>query len=194
MLEVLEEALSQQNDFKIIKTFNSSKGLIKFIKDNSVDIILMDVDLGEKYDGIYLTHKIKDFSKAKIIILSSCYYDNVFVDSFNAGAVHYVLKGKMDILPDTIRTTHKGNRPIEVLADSFRKLNIEKKIDKLSPAEEEILELSVNKLNREQISIKSNKSVSTIKNQITSILKKFNVKTLKEATQIYKKVKSPKKN
>jgi NarL family two-component system response regulator LiaR len=174
--------LDKEEDIRVVAYAVNSEEALNSIKDNEIDVILMDINLtGNKYDGIYLTAEITQFSKAKIIMLTSLSNEDIIVDSFKAGAVNFISKEEYLSIPNIIRSTYKTITPLEVLLKDYSRLKTEEQLRSLSPAENEIFGLLEKGCTQIEIQKNLFKSESTIKNQIGQILKKLCVKSSKEA-------------
>lgn len=84
----LIRALSQNfPDIEIIGTATSVKGAVAWLKENTTDIIFMDVELS---DGICFEIFRQVDIKAKVIMTTA--YDSYALKAFEAGSVDYLLK------------------------------------------------------------------------------------------------------
>jgi two-component system, OmpR family, response regulator BaeR len=71
--------------------FNSGKGVVSFIKQNAVDLILLDLMLPD-VDGIALCQHIKAFSNVPIIMLSAKRAESDRLLGLELGADDYICK------------------------------------------------------------------------------------------------------
>lgn len=84
----LIRALSQNfPDIEVIGTATSVKGAVAWLKENTTDIIFMDVELS---DGICFEIFRQVDIKAKVIMTTA--YDSYALKAFEAGSVDYLLK------------------------------------------------------------------------------------------------------
>ena len=84
----LTRALSQNfPDIEVIGTATSVKGAVAWLKENTTDIIFMDVELS---DGICFEIFRQVDIKAKVIMTTA--YDSYALKAFEAGSVDYLLK------------------------------------------------------------------------------------------------------
>lgn len=181
-LNILEELLGIEKDFEIIGAFTTKEDVINFVKKNKIDVMLMDVNLtGDSHDGIDAVYQIQQIQKIKTIMLSGISNNDVFLKAYDAGVSLFVQKINFNFIPHAIVSVYKNNYPTEVLANEYKSLKKEKMFDSLTECEQQIIEYSNKGLSRKQIVAKTNKAMSTIRNQISSILKKIDVKSLKEA-------------
>jgi NarL family two-component system response regulator LiaR len=144
----------------------------------------MDINLnGNENDGILAAMDILQFSNAKIIMLTGIDDASAMMDSFTAGAVHYVLKENYIEIPNVIRLLYKNDTPFKLLINEFSRLKKEEQLHNLSSPEKEIFNLIEQGYTQGEIAKMLFKTENTIKTQVKSILKKLNVKNTKEAVQ-----------
>ncbi len=142
----------------------------------------MDINLSENLkDGVAAALEIKEFSNAKIIMLTSYNDDELIKDSFEVGAVDYLLKEDYLDLPNTIRKTFNNRSSIQVILDDYARLKKDERLRELTTAEKEVFELMEQGLSHSQIAAKLSKTNNTLRTQVKNILKKLGAKNSKEA-------------
>ncbi len=84
--------LFEKEDFKVYSTDNSEKA-IKIVKENTIDVVLIDIRLKNGKNGIDLLKELKKIDHDMIIIMITGYgsIDNA-VDAMKEGASDYILK------------------------------------------------------------------------------------------------------
>ena len=183
-IKIMKRFLREENDIAVVATAPNKDEALKSVKENEVDIILMDINLtGNKYDGIYLAAEITQLSKAKIIMLTAMSNEDIIVDSFKAGAVNFISKEEYINIPNIIRSTYKSITPLEVLLKDYSRLKEEEQLNELTPAEKEVFRCIEGGCTQAESQKRLFKSESTIKNQISQILKKLCVKSSREAVR-----------
>lgn len=85
----LKMYLSTEN-YKI-STIHDGEEAVKFIKNNEIHLILMDIMM-PKLDGISATRKIREFSNAPIIMITAKSEDADLILGLNMGADDYITK------------------------------------------------------------------------------------------------------
>lgn len=116
IVEMIEEFLSN-SDFKIVKGYSSLDALA--LVDETVDLILLDISLGNKpNEGFEICKKIREDYTTPIIFLSAKSTSLDKVTGFNAGGDDYITK-PFD--------------PMELIARIKANLRRYKKYDKQSP-------------------------------------------------------------
>lgn len=183
-LKALTTFLDNETDFRVAAAVRDREKALEILNDAGIglDVILLDINLtGNNYDGIYLAAEITQSRKVKIIMVTSLQEEKLIIDSFTAGAAHYIRKTHFHEIPSIIRSVTRDTTPFEVLLEEFSKLKREELLNSLSPSEREIFGMIESGMTQRQIGDKLFKSLSTLKTQITSILKKLGVKSSKEA-------------
>jgi NarL family two-component system response regulator LiaR len=174
--------INNQQDMLVVSTATCREQAVELAKVVEFDVILMDINLNENMcDGILATVEILQFSKAKIIILSSLKDQEIIEDSFIAGAVNFISKERYIHIPDAIRDSYKNNSPIEVVLKKFLDLKREEQLKDLTGSEKQIYKLIEKGYSKSRIEKEFFKSENTIKTQVKKILCKLGVTSSKEA-------------
>ena len=176
--------INRQPDMMVVGAASNKDDAVSLAKSLEIDMILMDINSnGNESDGIIAAMEISQFSNAKIIMLTGIEDASTIMDSFTAGALHYILKENYNELPNIIRLLHKNETPYKLLINEFSRLKKEEQLQDLSSPEKEIFNLIEQGYTQAEIAQKLYKTQNTIKTQIKSILKKLNVKNTKEAVE-----------
>ena len=109
----LTRALAQNfPDIEVAGTATSVKGAVSWLKENSADIIFMDVELA---DGICFEIFRQVDIKAKVIMTTA--YDSYALKAFEAGSVDYLLKPvETEKLKRAVARCRMGGGKIDVKA------------------------------------------------------------------------------
>ncbi len=181
-VKILSSFLSQESDIFIKASANSKDEAVRMAAGIKIDVIIMDINLSENLkDGVVAALEIKEFSDAKIIMLTSYNDDNLIKDSFEVGVVDYLLKEDYLDLPNTIRKTCNNRSSIQVILDDYARLKKDERLKELTAAEKEVFELIEQGLSQSQIASKLSKTNNTLRTQVKNILKKLGAKNSKEA-------------
>jgi NarL family two-component system response regulator LiaR len=168
----------------VVGAASNKNDAISLAKSLEIDLILMDINLnGNDTEGVIAAMEILQFSEAKIVMLSGIEDESTIIDSFTAGAVHYVLKENYLEIPSIIRLLNKNQIPFKLLIKEFSRLKKEEQLHELSYPEKEIFNLIEQGYTQTEIARMLYKTQNTIKTQIKSILKKLAVKNTKEAVR-----------
>jgi len=189
--EGISKILDMENDIEIVFKAKSGIEALEVLKDVKPDVILLDINMNE-LNGIETLKKIKAYgSKTKIIMLTV--YDDVeyISQSVNLGANGYVLKDSdSDTLIKTIKIVNEGGSYIQPtlatqlikhMTNEKKNTNDKKLLELLTRRELIVMKEISSGLNNKSISKKLNISEKTVKNHVSSILKKLE---LQDRTQV----------
>jgi DNA-binding NarL/FixJ family response regulator len=194
-LHGLTAYLRQHEDIILIATASTGEEALQIINNIHIDVVLMDIFLSGKYDGITATLEILQSKQLKIIMLTSSDHDSIIFNAYAAGAVDYIVKSNFLEIPDAIRAAYQNRSPIRPsiahkIRKEFSKLKkwenqykIEQVKSLLTPTEISILKLIYQGYTQREIADKMFISIRTVKNHVNSILKKMNEKNSKHAAK-----------
>jgi DNA-binding NarL/FixJ family response regulator len=195
----LQQALSLEDDLAVIGQSEDGEDALRSARRLQPDVVLLDINL-PLLNGLQVARQLKAERTNTAIIVLTAYHDSQQVlHAMRAGAAAYCSK---DVTPDElieiIRDVANGlyvvenERMDERTLESWIQSNIEAMsgpyiIDAeehyipLSPREMEILQFVTNGLSNKEIAMKLRISQQTVKNHMTSILKKLNVEDRTQA-------------
>jgi DNA-binding NarL/FixJ family response regulator len=195
----LQQALSLEDDLNVIGQSEDGEDALRAVRRLQPDVVLLDINL-PLMNGLQVARTLKAERTNTAIIVLTAYHDSQQVlHAMRAGASAYCSK---DVTPDElieiIRDVASGlyvvenERMDERALESWVQSNIEAMsgpyiIDAeehyipLSPREMEILQFVTNGLSNKEIAMKLRISQQTVKNHMTSILKKLNVEDRTQA-------------
>ncbi len=193
----IEHSLSAVEDIEVSGATELDAGVLSTIGNLPPDVALVDID-GPSDNGLALARKIKQLSpNIGVIVLTSNPNDAQLFQALKAQAAAYLEKEvTADQLVDTIRRVARGEHPIneglvtrpkvaEQVLQQFHELSqryeAETFISPLTPRETEILNYIAQGYLNKQIAVKLGISEQTIKNHVTSILRKLNANARTEA-------------
>lgn len=195
--EGLKQILSFYPDIKIVKEGSDGNEAIKLISENTCDILLLDINM-PNLDGIGALRAIRKINpQLKTILLT---VENDFCtlkESIDLKVNGYVLKESAGTnLIDAIRHVYAGGNYIDqaltkhlfsivnesVNLTSSKYTSEYDAFKDLTDREKEILKYISQGLSNKEIANKLYLSDKTIRNTITSIFKKINVKDRVQAT------------
>lgn len=191
----LQIVLSIKEGISVIGTAENGNKVMEFLKKEKPDVILMDIRMPEM-DGVQCTKAIKErYPEVKIIILTTFDDDEFVFSALKYGASGYLLKGiSMDELDKAIHTVYKGGAMINPeiatkvveqfseMAQSNYDIMIEaQNVEDITEAEWDIIKLVGWGLSNREIADKVMLSEGTVRNYISTILSKLN---LRDRTQL----------
>lgn len=187
-IKAMTAFLNKEEDLLVVGSASSSEEAVRLAQTLTFDIILMDIQLSDNgLDGIYAAVEILEIRPAKIMMLTSLTDEHVITQAFTAGAINYLDKTRFKELPHAIRNAHHHPYVMETLLKELSRLKREEQLNELTVAEREVFELIEEGYTQAQIERKLYKAESTLKNQVNKILKKFGVKSSKEAVEMVKR-------
>ncbi|MFD1466328.1 response regulator [Lapidilactobacillus mulanensis] len=179
--------LSVQPDMEVVaEAENGVEGVQKAL-DLRPDAILMDVVMPEM-DGIEATKEIlKQWPKAKIIILTSFIDDEKVYPAIEAGAASYILKTSTAAeIAQAIRATAKGESVLEPevttkMMNRMSQRNQPQLYEDLTAREREVLLLIAQGKSNKEIADELFITLKTVKTHVSNILAKLQVEDRTQA-------------
>ena len=187
--------LDNVEDFQVTDCVADGIEVMNSVREEKPDVILMDIRM-PKMDGVVCTQRIKElYPDIKIIILTTFDDDEYVFNALKFGASGYLLKGiSMKELSDAIRKVYNGTAMINEdiaskvvrlfsrMAQSNLAIQVDSSLaDSLKPHEWDVDILVGRGLSNKEISAKLNLSEGTVRNTLSSILSKLQ---LRDRTQV----------
>lgn len=189
----LQKTLDMEDDIAVIGQCSDGESALVMARELLPDVVVLDVNL-PSMNGLQVARQLKSSRSETGIVVLTAYHDaQQIVHAIRSGASAYCPK---DIMPDTlvdiIRTVAEGfyvvgdqhmtwhelndwvNAKIEMLGGSYI-IDADEHFIPLSPRELEILQFVTNGMSNKEIAYRLGISQQTVKNHMTSILKKLNV-------------------
>lgn len=185
----LKILLGLESDIEVVGIASNGQEAFDLCGRIRPDIVLMDIRM-PIMDGVLGTKLIKEhFSHTKVIILTTFKDDEYIREAIKNGAEGYILKNQSsDSIVDSLRAVYRGNTVLDKeIADTLT-LMIKDKPDKKNDVdydfgnrELEILKLISEGLSNKEIGARLYLSEGTVRNYITGLLDKLN---LRDRTQL----------
>lgn len=182
----------EKSGHNVVGVGNNGQEGIDLYKTNKPDVVLMDIQMENK-NGIDAVKEIMTFnSSAKILILTTFKDEEYIADALKSGAKGYILKQNVDSLIPSLEAVFAGNSVFD--SEITVKINNnglgEFNDDKLNDREILITGLIAEGLNNKEIADKLYLSEGTLRNYISEILNKLQLRNRTEiAIYYYKKLK-----
>ena len=177
---------------EVVAEGESGHDAVRLCRELRPSLLLTDIEMESKVDGLEAIDKIRCFdSDVKIIVLTVYDSDDFIVDSFVYGADNFIIKDQTHTeMLSIIESTLNGEAHIsQIVAKKLKNhvvSNVQKKqqekknyvenmrtLSVITKTEMEILLLLRQGLTRKEISSIKMVELGTIKTHITNILKKF---------------------
>ncbi|TCT16132.1 LuxR family two component transcriptional regulator [Natranaerovirga pectinivora] len=173
----LELTLSKEEDITVLGTANDGQEAIALCEKTKPDIVLMDIRM-PGVDGVQATRIIKkELPHIKIMMLTTFQDKQNIQLALQAGAEGYLLKtDKITNIGEKLRILFAGVAVLD--GDVLKKLTTPDlpSIDKLTPREKDVLSLVSQGLTNKEISQQLFLSEGTIRNIVSIIMEKLEVK------------------
>ena len=166
--------ISTVADMRVIAEGTNGREAVALYREHRPDVVLMDLRMPEMGGVEAISAIRREFSDAKVIVLTTYDGDEDIYRSLQAGAQGYLLKDMFfDELESAIRAVHAGGRKIPgVVAE---RLAGRMGGSDLTGRELEVLELIVRGRSNKEIGAALGISEATVKSHINSILGKLGV-------------------
>lgn len=193
--ESLKIVLNTHEDLQVIDTVEDGFGVLDSLKRNIPDVILMDIRM-PRMDGVYCTKMVKEaYPDVKIIILTTFDDDDFVFSALKFWASGYLLKGvSMDGLYQAILTVVSGGaminpdiatkvfRLFSKMANTNYAINVnDDNVRELNKPEWKVIQQVGFGLSNKEIAQKLFLSEGTVRNYLSSILSKLE---LRDRTQL----------
>lgn len=171
-----------KSGYEIVLATTDSKKAIETYKENKIDVVILDIRMKD-VNGVDVAIEILDFDKdAKIMLLTTFNDRNDIIRALNKGVLGVILKDNVASLIPAIESVSLGNKILDNELNLKNLFNTTKKdFELLTQKEIEILEQIAKGLSNKEISEKLFLSEGTVRNYISGILEKLE---LRDRTQL----------
>jgi DNA-binding NarL/FixJ family response regulator len=190
--EALKAALTQEKDLEIVDVVTDGNSAVAAASEHHPDVVLMDVSM-PGVDGIEATRRIKEVDpEARVVMISGHENELLLGKAVQAGASGYLGKTEaITIVAESVRIVYRGDQLLDEteVEQALRTLrhrraqegSIERRLDRLTPRELEILQRLAQGMSNEQIATDLGMSPHTLRTHIQNILTKLGVHSKLEA-------------
>ena len=183
----LKTILEAQPNIHVIAIGKNGTDAIQLYKTYFPDILLMDIRM-DTMDGLEATEYIlKSYPQAKILLLTTFSDDEYIIKAIQLGAKGYILKQAFETIAPALTAVYNGqtvfgNEIMDKIPSLLQKQMIPSYEDFLLTEKEfELICLVADGLNNKEIASKLFLSEGTVRNYISTILEKLN---LRDRTQL----------
>ena len=195
--------ISHEADMELVGTASSGAEAVQMARELQPDIILMDIQMETRVAGISASKQIlTEFPGTRIIILTILEDDDLLFQAYCAGVIDYIIKtDSVSQILSSIRNAYLNQmilRPkyAEKIIQELKRVREEQNgllhglniLTMLSNSEFEVLKCLYQGMNARQISESRYVSQGTVKSQIHSILKKFEMKSVSDVVRHLKEI------
>ena len=176
--------LDTQADISVVGEADSGEEAVRFAEQLIPDVILMDLVMPGKVDGVEATRQVKKSSpRTQVVVLTSYHEDKHIFPAIRAGAISYVLKEiGSEELGEVVRKAANGEAVLHprVAARLIHEVQGTRDVGlnpftELSDREMEVLRLIANGLSNAQIAEQLVISEKTVKGHVSNILGKLHL-------------------
>jgi DNA-binding NarL/FixJ family response regulator len=190
----LKVLLEMEEGFTVAGVAADGREAFALCRELQPDLVLMDVRM-PVMDGVMATELIKtDYPEIKVVILTTFKDDEYIEQAVKNGAEGYILKSQsLESIVDSLRAVGRGNTVFEreVAGTLHAILSGEKKKDpgrfQLTAREFEILRLVGEGLSNREIAARLFLSQGTVRNYISSLLLKLELRDRTQLALFYQK-------
>ncbi|MGC4378702.1 response regulator transcription factor [Fictibacillus sp. Mic-4] len=176
LLGAFGSLLDLEEDMKVVGMAANGEEAIELVRKFKPDVCIMDIEMPGK-SGLEAAEELKGLG-CKVIILTTFARSGYFQRALKAGVSGYLLKDSpSNELASSIRSVMAGRRIYapELMDDLYREEN------PLTDREKEVLELVADGKNTKEIADQLSIKTGTVRNYISTILDKLEVKNRIEA-------------
>lgn len=191
----LKTILEVNSDITVLATGSSAAEAERLYAEHKPDVLLMDIQMGEHTGLEAGTNILAEYPDARILLLTTFSDDEYIMKAIRMGAKGYILKQHFESIAPALRAVYGGQTVFgEEIIDRIPSLfTKETRVDTeklgLSEKEADIVRLVADGLNNKEIAEKLYLGEGTVRNYISTILEKLQ---LRDRTQLavyyYKKM------
>jgi DNA-binding NarL/FixJ family response regulator len=181
----LKRALERESDVDVVWEMGSAANLDAVMTKSPVDVVLMDVYLGDAKDGMAATRDLTEkWPEVKVAVMSASLDARVASASKRVGAAMFIPKSvPVAEMVSSIKhlAASTSNRSPYGARAARRTPTARTRIDGLSPRERQVLDyVRVGRTNRE-IAARLNISIATVNKHVHQVLSALNVRNRTQA-------------
>ncbi len=199
LVEDMAEWVNGQPDMEVVSTAHSGEELLSLYQQVEYDVILLDIEMETVNAGLMAAETVRDHHPdAKIIFLTAHETQQFILTAMALGAADYIVKGTdYEDIGVHIRNVFAGHPILEskvqsIIMQEYKRLKKTEEslmgfihtVSLLTPAERELIKLLLRHYKVAEIAKERSVEMVTVKTQINSLLRKFEVSRSKEIVKI----------
>lgn len=185
VIDGLLNALHDTPGMEVVATYNNGAALLKGLQEQSIDILLLDLQLPDKNGAELVPIVLQQYPDIHILILSGVESSSYIKEMIQKGCKGYLLKSNTDRdkLITAIQEVYNGSVYLEPAIKEqllHEMLIAKRKRDSINPKvtqrELEVLRLIMEELNNQEIADRLFISLRTVETHRYNLLQKLNAK------------------
>ncbi|MFC0271468.1 response regulator transcription factor [Metabacillus herbersteinensis] len=177
LLGALGSLLNLEEDMEVVGKASNGEEALTLVQKFQPDVCIMDIEM-PGLTGLEAAEQLKEKANCKVIILTTFSRSGYFQRALKAGVSGYLLKDSpSEELASSIRKVIEGKRIYapELMDDVYSEEN------PLTEREKKVLELVADGMNTQEIADQLSIKTGTVRNYISTIFEKLEVKNRIEA-------------
>lgn len=170
------------SNYEVTATGTNGFDAVLLFKEHQPDLLMTDIRMREK-SGLQASKEIlQDFPEAKILLITTFKDDEYIHEALNIGCKGYLLKDNLTGIIPAIEAVLSGNMVFDSnIVKSMSATSSHKDLSELSARERDIIELVAEGQNNKEIAEHLYLSEGTVRNYISQMLTKLD---LRDRTQL----------
>lgn len=184
----IKKLLELEADIEVVGEASDGIETLEMVRNFVPDILLFDVNL-PRLDGLQVVRELNNLQTEVRYVAISAYDDEERLSALSSEGVHgFVLKasGKVELL-SAIRSASRGQNYVDpkvagkLLTSFYRRKEETDQLYELTPREKEILYWLAQGLSNSEIALRMVLSEKTVKNHVSHVLKKLDLRDRTQA-------------
>lgn len=183
----LKIILESDNMIDVVAIGNDGMQALPLYREHKPDVLLMDIRMQKMNGTDALTELLKEFPDAKVLFLTTFLDDEYIVKALELGAKGYIVKQNFEHIVPALKAVHSGQNVYgdEIISKIPNLMKPQKTFNyetfDISDKEYEIITLVAEGLSNKEIASNLYLSEGTIRNYLSTVLEKLN---LRDRTQL----------
>ncbi len=186
--EGLASILNMQDDMEVVGEAGTGADAIRRIGYDSPDVVILDERLPDVAGSLICSDILARFPEVKVVMLSSHADEEALQRAIKAGSSGFLLKAlDSHVIIDAVRRVHAGEEVLDpaLTSNLFHSIRHDgegpSELVDLSDRERRVLELLGQGLSNRQIADEVYLAEKTVKNYVSNLLRKLDLRSRSEA-------------